>query len=113
MSERASGLEAPSITCKAKVCGAPRDTLGTDGMRYSGRNPRQQAHEATECVKPVQVVQRTAGTYYPVVHSALDIPESEVCATGGKNSPDGYVTRTYGGPSARLATPRALRLSTR
>ncbi|WP_030598531.1 DUF1998 domain-containing protein [Streptomyces fulvoviolaceus] len=84
VSERASGLEALSVTCTAKGCGAARDLLdilGTHGMRCSGRNPWQRRSEATECVKPVQVVQRTAGNlYYPVTHSALDIPETDVRA---------------------------------
>ncbi|MFJ9897343.1 DrmB family protein [Streptomyces sp. NPDC091280] len=84
VSERASGLEALSVSCSAKGCGAARDLLdilGTHGMRCSGRNPWQRANEATECVKPVQVVQRTAGNlYYPVTHSALDIPETDVRA---------------------------------
>ncbi|MGI5144293.1 DrmB family protein [Streptomyces sp. CA-106110] len=81
VSERASGLEALSVSCAAKDCGASRDLLdilGTHGMRCSGRNPWQRANEAVECTKPVQIVQRTAGNlYYPVVHSALDIPETE------------------------------------
>jgi hypothetical protein len=84
VSDRASGLEALSVVCTAKGCGAARDLLdilGTHGMRCSGRNPWQRASEAVECVKPVQVVQRTAGNlYYPIVHSALDIPETEVPA---------------------------------
>ncbi|MBA2946492.1 DUF1998 domain-containing protein [Streptomyces himalayensis] len=82
VSERASGLEALSVACTSKGCGASRDLLdilGTHGMRCSGRNPWQRANEAVECAKPVQVVQRTAGNlYYPVVHSALDIPETDV-----------------------------------
>lgn len=84
VSERASGLEALSVACTAKGCEASRDLLdilGTHGMRCSGRNPWQRATEAMDCVKPVQVVQRTAGNlYYPVVHSALDIPETEAPA---------------------------------
>jgi len=84
VSERASGLEALSVACTAKDCGASRDLLdilGTHGMRCSGRNPWQRANEAVECTKPVQVVQRTAGNlYYPVVHSALDIPETDAPA---------------------------------
>ncbi|MFI1535762.1 DrmB family protein [Streptomyces anandii] len=84
VSERASGLEALSVACTAKGCGAARDLLdilGTHGMRCSGRNPWQRASEAVECVKPVQVVQRTAGNlYYPIVHSALDIPETDAPA---------------------------------
>jgi hypothetical protein len=82
VSERASGLEALSVACTAKGCGAVRDlldVLGTHGLRCSGRNPWQRASEAVQCSKPVQIVQRTAGNlYYPVVHSALDIPETDV-----------------------------------
>ncbi|MFF5183451.1 DrmB family protein [Streptomyces sp. NPDC000345] len=81
VSERASGLEALSVACAAKGCGAARgllDILGTHGMRCSGRNPWQRTGESADCVLPVQVVQRTAGNlYYPVVHSALDIPETD------------------------------------
>ncbi|MDT6984016.1 DrmB family protein [Streptomyces lusitanus] len=81
VSERASGLEALSVACTAKECGAVRDlldVLGTHGLRCSGRNPWQRASEATQCTRPVQIVQRTAGNlYYPVVHSALDIPEPD------------------------------------
>ncbi|MEU5278729.1 DUF1998 domain-containing protein [Streptomyces asoensis] len=80
VSERASGLEALSVACTAKGCGAARDLLdilGTHGMRCSGRNPWQRVSEAVECVK----VQRTAGNlYYPIVHSALDIPETDAPA---------------------------------
>ncbi|MGW5282072.1 DrmB family protein [Streptomyces collinus] len=90
VSERASGLEALSVACAAKGCGASRDLLdilGTHGMRCSGRNPWQRANEAVECVKPVQIVQRTAGNlYYPVVHSALDIPETEIPAHHGEKT---------------------------
>ncbi|GAA1945999.1 DrmB family protein [Kitasatospora viridis] len=81
VAERAAGLEALSVECMAKGCGASRDlldVLGTHGLRCSGRNPWQRAGEAVDCTKPVQIVQRTAGNlYYPVVHSALDIPESD------------------------------------
>ncbi|MFF3323661.1 DrmB family protein [Streptomyces sp. NPDC002889] len=84
VSERAAGLEALSVVCTAKGCGATRDlldVLGTHGMRCSGRNPWQRFNEAVDCTKPVQVVQRTAGNlYYPVVSSALDIPETETPA---------------------------------
>ncbi|MFE7616221.1 DrmB family protein [Streptomyces sp. NPDC057496] len=84
VSERATGLEALSVRCTAKGCGAGRDlldVLGTHGMRCSGRNPWQRRSEAADCTKPVQVVQRTAGNlYYPVVSSALDIPESDAPA---------------------------------
>ncbi|MGQ5229446.1 hypothetical protein [Streptomyces sp. yara] len=84
VSERASGLEALSVACTAKDCGAVRDlldVLGTHGMRCSGRNPWQRASEAVPCTRPVQIVQRTAGNlYYPIVHSALDIPETDTRA---------------------------------
>ncbi|KQV14966.1 MULTISPECIES: DUF1998 domain-containing protein [unclassified Kitasatospora] len=86
VSERAAGLEALSVECTAKGCdGASQDLLdilGTHGMRCSGRNPWQRVGEAVPCVQPVQIVQRTAGNlYYPVVHSALDIPETDTSAT--------------------------------
>ncbi|MGX4688694.1 DrmB family protein [Streptomyces sp. JNUCC 63] len=84
VSERASGLEALSVACTAKGCAAARDLLdilGTHGMRCSGRNPWQRANEAVECARPIQIVQRTAGNlYYPITHSALDIPETDVPA---------------------------------
>ncbi|MFE0454993.1 DrmB family protein [Streptomyces sp. NPDC058914] len=84
VSERASGLEALSVACTAKGCGAVRDlldVLGTHGLRCSGRNPWQRVSEAIQCPRPVQIVQRTAGNlYYPIVHSALDIPETDVPA---------------------------------
>ncbi|MDX2853898.1 DUF1998 domain-containing protein [Streptomyces sp. PA03-3a] len=84
VSERATGLEALSVECTAKGCGATRDlldVLGTHGLRCSGRNPWQRRVEATDCTKPVQIVQRTAGNlYYPVVSSALDIPQTNVPA---------------------------------
>lgn len=87
VSERASGLEALSVVCTAKGCGASRDLLdilGTHAMRCSGRNPWQRANERVECPRPVQIVQRTAGNlYYPTVHSALDIPETDVPAAHG------------------------------
>ncbi|MBZ6114566.1 MULTISPECIES: DUF1998 domain-containing protein [Streptomyces] len=87
VSERASGLEALSVVCTAKGCGASRDLLdilGTHGMRCWGRNPWQRANERVDCPRPVQIVQRTAGNlYYPIVHSALDIPETDVPAGHG------------------------------
>jgi hypothetical protein len=85
VSDRASGLEALSVVCEAKGCGASRDlldVLGKHGMRCSGRNPWQRASDAVDCEHTVQIVQRTAGNlYYPVTHSALDIPETETPAT--------------------------------
>lgn len=89
VAERAAGLEALSVECMVKGCGASRDlldVLGTHGMRCSGRNPWQRVGEAVECMKPVQVVQRTAGNlYYPVVHSALDIPEADTPAVADQD----------------------------
>ncbi|MGA5066386.1 DrmB family protein [Streptomyces exfoliatus] len=88
VSDRATGLEALSVSCAAPGCGARRDLLdilGTHGMRCSGRNPWQRVSEAVDCVKPVQVVQRTAGNlYYPVVHSALSLPETDLPTAGGE-----------------------------
>lgn len=116
VSERASGLEALSVACAHKGCGASRDLLdilGTHGMRCSGRNPWQRATEAMDCVKPVQVVQRTAGNlYYPVVHSALDIPETEapvyadeeLMRPGTRTRPVG-VTVSGGGDTACRGLP--------
>ncbi|MFJ3973815.1 DrmB family protein [Streptomyces sp. NPDC090021] len=86
VSDRATGLEALSVSCAAPGCKASRDLLdilGTHGMRCSGRNPWQRLGEAVDCAKPVQVVQRTAGNlYYPLVHSALSLPETDVPAPG-------------------------------
>jgi hypothetical protein len=77
--ESTTGLEALSISCRNKECeGASRDlldVLGTKGLRCGGRNPWQRFSERVECREQVQIVQRTAGNvYYPVMHSALDIP---------------------------------------
>ncbi|SEC02327.1 protein of unknown function [Streptomyces sp. 2131.1] len=113
VSDRATGLEALSVLCTAKDCGASRDlldVLGTHGMRCSGRNPWQRRNEAADCLKPVQVVQRTAGNlYYPVVSSALDIPESGAPAVGSDEAlaervraSDMWIPlcRAHGGPAA-------------
>ncbi|MET8330534.1 DUF1998 domain-containing protein [Streptomyces sp. NPDC005181] len=90
VADRAAGLEALAVACTAKGCGASRDLLdilGTHGMRCSGRNPWQRTNEAVDCDKPVQIVQRTAGNlYYPVVHSALDIPDADT-----STAPDGLL----------------------
>jgi hypothetical protein len=71
------GLEALDIVCNAIGCPARRNLLkilGPSGMRCSGRNPWER--EKVDCDKRTLVVQRTAGNlYYPIVHSALDIPE--------------------------------------
>ncbi|WP_432045596.1 DrmB family protein [Streptomyces asiaticus] len=85
VADRASGLEALSVHCGAtgkggKPCGAERDLLdilGPQGGRCSGRNPWQRPHQSASCGQQVHIVQRTAGNvYYPVVYSALDIPQS-------------------------------------
>ncbi|MGW1491631.1 DrmB family protein [Streptomyces sp. NPDC002402] len=112
VSERAAGLEALSVVCIAKGCGASRDlldVLGTHGMRCSGRNPWQRASEAMECVKPVQVVQRTAGNlYYPVMHSALDIPDTDEPAQADEVLAGRVRASDYWVPLCKVAdTPRA------
>ncbi|MFF3285636.1 DrmB family protein [Streptomyces sp. NPDC003023] len=85
VADRASGLEALSVRCGAtgaggRPCGAERDLLdilGPQSGRCSGRNPWQRWSEHTSCGQQVHNVQRTAGNvYYPLVHSALDIPQS-------------------------------------
>ncbi|WP_328914386.1 MULTISPECIES: DUF1998 domain-containing protein [unclassified Streptomyces] len=85
VADRASGLEALSVRCGAtggggKPCGAERDLLdilGPQGGRCSGRNPWQPWNGDSTCGQQVHIVQRTAGNvYYPVVYSALDIPQS-------------------------------------
>nr|WSS72110.1 DUF1998 domain-containing protein [Streptomyces sp. NBC_01175] len=86
VADRASGLEALSVQCGANshsggTCGARRDLLdilGPQGGSCSGRNPWQHWQERATCGQQVHIVQRTAGNvYYPAVHSALDIPESD------------------------------------
>ncbi|MFE4411332.1 DrmB family protein [Streptomyces sp. NPDC056821] len=85
VADRASGLEALSVRCGAtrqdgRPCGAERDlldVLGPQGGRCPGRNPWQRRDENATCGQQVHIVQRTAGNvYYPVVYSALDIPQS-------------------------------------
>ena len=52
-------------------------TLGPQGGRCCGRNPWQRWNESASCGQQVHIAQRTAGNvYYPLVYSALDIPES-------------------------------------
>ncbi|MFE6418346.1 DUF1998 domain-containing protein [Streptomyces enissocaesilis] len=88
--ERATGLEALSVACTAPGCPHPSrdllDVLGAKRLRCTGRNPWQRRSEAVkDCPGPVQIVQRTAGNlYYPVVHSALDIPETGESGTDGE-----------------------------
>lgn len=85
VADRASGLEALSVRCGAtreggKQCEAERDLLdilGPQGGYCSGRNPWQRRNENSSCGQQVHIVQRTAGNvYYPVVFSALDIPQA-------------------------------------
>jgi hypothetical protein len=117
IAERASGLEALSVRCGAagaggRPCGAERDLLdilGPQGGRCSGRNPWQRPSAGVTCGQQVHIVQRTAGNvYYPVVHSALDIPQS---AEPPEAEPDGAeAVRGHGcWPMllAALGTPRA------
>lgn len=86
VSDRASGLEALSVACAETGCDATRDLLdilGRHGLRCSGRNPWQRVREGVSCPRPVQIVQRTAGNlYYPLVHSALAIPQAETAGGG-------------------------------
>ncbi|WP_405694855.1 DUF1998 domain-containing protein [Streptomyces coelicoflavus] len=86
VADRATGLEALSVRCGAtgaggKPCGAERDlldVLGPQGGHCSGRNPWQRWDARSSCGQQVHIVQRTAGNvYYPVVYSALDIPQTD------------------------------------
>ncbi|MFF2205253.1 DrmB family protein [Streptomyces sp. NPDC058145] len=85
VADRASGLEALSVRCGASrqdgtPCGAERDLLdilGPQSGHCMARNPWQRRNENASCGQQVHIVQRTAGNvYYPVVYSALDIPQS-------------------------------------
>ncbi len=83
--ENATGLEALTVRCRHKECEAAGrdllDILGTQKMRCCGRNPWERFSERKDCRERIQIVQRTAGNvYYPVVHSALDIPAPPVPA---------------------------------
>jgi len=89
--DRATGLEALAVRCRHDTCKAARrdllDILGPQPMRCPGRNPWQRFDEREECDNRVQIVQRTAGNvYYPVVHSALDIPAPEKKAPSVDNA---------------------------
>ncbi|MFE5033171.1 DrmB family protein [Streptomyces sp. NPDC056683] len=86
VADRASGLEALSVRCGAtresgKPCETERDlldVLGPQGGHCSGRNPWQRWDARATCGQQVHIVQRTAGNvYYPVVYSALDIPQTD------------------------------------
>ncbi len=71
-----TGLEALSIECAS--CGTRRGLLrllDSTQTRCTGRHPWRPRKEAVECPERARIVQRNAGNlYYPVVHSALDIP---------------------------------------
>ncbi|OMI40874.1 DUF1998 domain-containing protein [Streptomyces sparsogenes] len=117
VADRASGLEALSVRCGAirqdgKACGAERDLLdilGPQGGRCPGRNPWQRRDENITCGQQVHVVQRTAGNvYYPVVYSALDIPQSAEAPRAEQDAAEavrghGYWTNLLDA----LGTPRA------
>ncbi|XVQ86476.1 DrmB family protein [Microbispora siamensis] len=81
--ENATGLEALTVRCRHEECAAAQrdllDILGMQKMRCCGRNPWERFSERKDCGEQIQIVQRTAGNvYYPVVHSALDIPAPAV-----------------------------------
>ncbi|MEV5411158.1 DUF1998 domain-containing protein [Thermopolyspora sp. NPDC052614] len=81
--ENATGLEALTVRCRHEECTAAQrdllDILGTQKMRCCGRNPWERFNKRVDCRERIQIVQRTAGNvYYPVVHSALDIPAPPV-----------------------------------
>ena len=74
----------------------PRATCSTSSARTAcaarGATPGSGPTKPPSACKPVQIVQRTAGNlYYPVVHSALDIPESDEPATRGDEELAGRV----------------------
>lgn len=104
VAERASGLEALSVRCGAathggKPCEAERDLLdilGPQGGHCSGRNPWQRWREDATCSQQVHIVQRTAGNvYYPVVHSALDIPQSAELPRAVQDAADAVRNHDY------------------
>ena len=83
--ENATGLEALTVRCRHVECKGARkdllDILGPKNMSCCGRNPWERFRERKDCEEKVQIVQRTAGNvYYPVVHSALDIPAPPAAA---------------------------------
>lgn len=91
--ENATGLEALVVRCRHEECKTARrdllDILGTRNMRCCGRNPWERFSERKDCNERPQIVQRTAGNiYYPIVHSALDIPAPPAAAAA-----DDEVTR--------------------
>ncbi|CAL9342109.1 hypothetical protein SUDANB106_00297 [Streptomyces sp. enrichment culture] len=117
VADRASGLEALSVRCGAtgaggRPCRAERDLLdilGPQSGRCSGRNPWQRTKEHSSCGQQVHIVQRTAGNvYYPVVHSALDIPQAAEPPRAERNAADAVLGHDYWTNLIdALGTPRA------
>ncbi|MFJ6926398.1 DrmB family protein [Streptomyces nigra] len=104
VADRASGLEALSVRCGAigaggRPCGAERDlldVLGPQSGRCSGRNPWQPGDARVTCGQQVHHVQRTAGNvYYPVVYSALDIPQTEEAPRAERSMADAVLEHGY------------------
>lgn len=76
-----AGLGSLRIWCS--TCRTHRSLAGITGadaldkvdIRCSGRQPWQRAEDAEECDESPRVVQRGASNvYFPVVHSAIDVP---------------------------------------
>ncbi|WP_330460410.1 DUF1998 domain-containing protein [Streptomyces sp. NBC_00820] len=117
VADRASGLEALSVRCGAtresgKPCGAERDLLdllGPQGGSCSGRNPWQYPNEKPTCGQQVHYVQRTAGNvYYPLVHSALDIPQTTEPPKAQQDATEAVLAHDYWDLLlGALGTPRA------
>ncbi|MET9891883.1 DUF1998 domain-containing protein [Streptomyces sp. NPDC006465] len=104
VADRASGLEALSVHCGAttgsgRPCGAERDlldVLGPQSGRCSGRNPWQRLDARVSCGQQVHIVQRTAGNvYYPVVYSALDIPQTAEAPRAERNMAEAVLEHGY------------------
>lgn len=98
--ENATGLEALAVRCRNKGCENARrdllDILGSKSMRCGGLNPWQRFRERVDCRQPVQIVQRTAGNvYYPIVHSALDIPTPAPSTVVDDEAADRVLTHDY------------------
>ncbi|MET9145249.1 DUF1998 domain-containing protein [Streptomyces sp. NPDC004042] len=117
VADRASGLEALSVRCGAfrqdgTPCGAQRDlleVLGPQGGRCPGRNPWQRWDARASCGQQVHIVQRTAGNvYYPVVYSALDIPQTAEAPRAERDVAEALLNHGYWPLLLdALGTPRA------
>ncbi|MFE1341457.1 DrmB family protein [Streptomyces sp. NPDC058733] len=117
VADRASGLEALSVRCGANrqdgtPCGAQRDLLdilGPQGGHCPGRNPWQRWDARATCGQQVHIVQRTAGNvYYPVVYSALDIPQTTEAPRAERNLAEAVLNHGYWSLLLdALGTPRA------